>query len=126
MQSFRVVVINTDGRREELKKIYPGDWMSEAPLVLAVCSVVGQTWIRRDKKNYGDVDAAIVMDHIILAATALGLGTCLIASFQPQALKDIFQLEENLEPIVLTPLGYPSEAYVQRTRKSIEDLVIYR
>lgn len=125
-QEFRVIVIETAGRKEELKRIYGRDWFVEAPYILCVCSIPGKTWVRRDNKNYADVDAAIVMDHIILAATAQGLGTCWIGAFDPQAAREVLGLDDTLEPVVFTPLGYAKDATGNKVRKPLEDLVVYR
>ena len=76
-QAFQIIVIQTKGREEELKQVYGRDWFVQAPLVLCVCAIPAENWTRRgDNKNYYDVDAAIVMDHLILAAASMGLGTC--------------------------------------------------
>lgn len=123
-QVFKVFVIATEGRQGELKKIYPKDWFSEAPYVLCVCSTPGENWVRKDGKNYSDVDAAIVMDHIILAATALGLGTCWIGAFDAQAAREVLGLDQALEPVVFTPLGYPKGEAPNKVRKSLDDLII--
>ncbi|HEX7715379.1 MAG TPA: nitroreductase family protein [Bacillota bacterium] len=125
-QEFRVIVVETAGRKDELTRIYTRDWFAEAPYVLCVCSIPSKTWVRRDNKNYADVDATIVMDHIILAATAQGLGTCWIGAFDPQAAREVLKLDESLEPVAFTPLGYAKDVMVNKARKSIEDLVIYR
>ncbi|NLY19395.1 MAG: nitroreductase [Clostridiaceae bacterium] len=126
LQSFKIIVAKTDGRRELFKKIYHRPWFSEAPYVLGVCALTDKCWVRSDQKSYADVDAAIVMDHIILAATALGLGTCWIGAFDPEAVKEAFELEDGIEPIAFTPLGYPNENYVKRKRKPLEELVIFK
>lgn len=124
-QAIKIIVVNTEGRREALKKIYPRDWFVDVPYVLCVCSVPGKAWIRADKKNYSDVDAAIVMDHIILAATALNLGTCWVAGFDAQAAQDILELDPAWEPVAFTPLGYRNEVPVKKVRKPLEEIVVY-
>ncbi len=126
LQPFKIIVAETKGRKEALKKIYPREWFSDAPYIIGVCTVSGDCWVRRDQKSYANVDAAIVMDHMILAATDLGVGTCWIGAFDPRAFMDAFELEENLEPVVLTPLGYPSDIKTDRGRKPFDDLVIYK
>jgi len=78
-QPFQLIVIHTKGRETELKRIYAREWFVQAPLIICACSVPAQAWVRRDAKNYGEVDVAIMMDHLILAATELGLGTCWIS-----------------------------------------------
>ncbi len=126
LQEFRIVVLPTAGRTEELKKVYPAGWFTEAPLVLAVCVNPGQSWSRMDQKNYSDVDGAIVMDHIILAATALGLGTCWIGAFNPDVTRKALDLDQAWEPLALTPLGYAKDGAFKKTRKAVADLVIYQ
>jgi nitroreductase len=125
-QSFKVFVIKTSGFKDELKKIYSRDWFSQPPYVIAVCGIPEGNWIRRDGKNYVDVDAAIVMDHIILAAADLGLGTCWIGAFDPNAAREFLELPENMEPIVFTPLGYPADSPDSKIRKPIDEIVVYK
>jgi nitroreductase len=125
-QPFRVIVVHTAGRKEELKHIYKGEWFSDAPLVVCVAIVTAEGWTRRDDgKNYLYVDAAIVMDHIVLAATALGLGTCWIAAFDPIGAREVLGLPEGVEPILFTPLGYPADRPRVKNRKPAAELVYY-
>ena len=72
-QPFRILVLKTAGREASLKRIYGPDWFIQAPLVLAVCGIREEGWVRSaDQQSYLYVDAAIVMDHIALAAADLG------------------------------------------------------
>jgi nitroreductase len=125
-QEFRVIALPTAQRQAELKQVYGRDWFVEAPLVLAVCAIPGQSWVRSDGKNYSDVDAAIVMDHMVLAATALGLGTCWIGAFDAAAARRVFELEPGWEPVLLSPLGYARDNSFKKQRKSLEELVVYK
>ncbi len=124
-QPVRVLVIETEGREVALQRIYGRDWFTQPPLVLAVCGVHDEAWVRtrHDDKSYLDVDAAIVMDHLILAATALGLGTCWIAAFDPEAAREVLQLPDGVEPIVFTPLGYPDVTPSEKKRKALKEIV---
>jgi nitroreductase len=133
-QPFQVIVIRTEGREAELGRIYGKEWFVQPPLMLCVCGVQDQGWVRReDGKNHNDVDAAIVMDHIILAATELGLGTCWIAAFDPAAAREVLALPAGVEPIVFTPLGYADPATSTgagdepkpKKRKPLSELVRY-
>lgn len=124
-QPFRVLVVPTRGREAELRQVYDKEWFVSAPLVLVVCGVSSEAWVRKDGKSYLDVDAAIVMDHIILAATDEGLGTCWIAAFDAAAARRIFQLPDDAEPVLLTPLGYSTGESRAKERKSIQELVYF-
>lgn len=123
-QPIRVIVIRTAEQREDLSRIYGRRWFVDAPIVLCVCGIEAEGWMRsHDGKSYVDVDAAIVMDHIILAATALELGTCWIAAFDPDEARDVLKLPEGVEPIIFSPLGYSDDQPGTKRRKPLEDIV---
>ncbi len=124
-QPFRLIVIHTSGREAELKRIYDRDWFVQAPLVICACAVPAEGWVRRDGKRYTDVDVAIVMDHLVLAAANVGLGTCWIAAFDPDAAREVLGLPDDVEPIALTPLGYPADSPRPKERKPLSELVKY-
>jgi len=125
MQPFQLIVVHTRGREEEFRRIYNREWFVQAPLIIVVCGIPSKAWVRHDKANYSVVDAAIVMDHLILAATNLGLGTCWIGAFDPKAARQILGIPEEVEPIVMTPLGYPNDQPRPKARKSLVELVRY-
>lgn len=122
-QAFGLIVVHTAGRRDGLKRVYGRDWLADAPIVIAACGIPAANWVRRDGRNYVDVDVAIVMDHLILAAANEGLGTCWIGAFDPDAAREVFGLPEGVEPIALTPLGYPADEWRPKNRKDLAELV---
>ena len=125
-QPVQLVVMHTAGREEELGKIYRRPWFVQAPLVIAVCAVSSQAWVREsDKFNARLIDAAIVADHLILAAANLGLGTCWIANFNTEAARSVLRLPDEVEPVIFTPLGYPADQPGPKTRKPLTELVRY-
>jgi nitroreductase len=124
-QPFRLVVARTETRLSDFKRVYDRDWFVQAPLVICACGYPEEGWVRYDGKSYIDVDVAIAMDHLILAAADLGLGTCWIASFNVQAARDVFGLPDAFDPIVITPLGYPDDQPSPKERKMLPELVHY-
>lgn len=124
-QPFRIIVIHTKDREDELRRIYPRTWFAQAPLILCMCAVPKTGWSRMDGKNYCDIDAAIAMDHLILASADIGLGTCWIAAFDPVAARQILKLPSDVEPIAFTPLGYPADKPQPKNRLPLEHLVRY-
>ncbi len=124
-QPFVLIVLRTADRQAELKRVYGRDWFVRAPLVIAACGAPDQAWVRRDGKNYVDVDVAITLDHLILAAADLGLGTCWVAAFDPAAAREVLGLPDSVEPIAFTPLGYPADVLRPKERKPLADLVRY-
>ena len=124
-QPFQLVIIPTKGREEELLRIYNKRWFVQAPLIICACSVSSRSWVRQNGKSYCDVDVAIAMDHLVLAATDLGLGTCWVGAFNPDEARKVLNLPDDLEPVVFTALGYPDDEPGKKIRKSMGELIRY-
>jgi len=125
-QPFQLIVMHTAGRQEEIGQIYRRAWFVQAPMVIAVCAVSSQAWVREsDRFNARLIDAAIVADHLILAATNLGLGTCWIAAFNVEAARSVLCLPADVEPVIFIPLGYPADQPGPKIRKPLGELVRY-
>ncbi len=125
-QPFQLVVIHTAGCEDEVRRMYHRDWFVSAPLVIVACGLTNDGWVRGyDNANYTNVDVAIAMDHLILAAAELGLGTCWIANFDPAVVRQVLHLPDGVEPVALTPLGYPADQPKPKERKPLADLVRY-
>jgi len=124
-QPFRLIVIHTKGREDELAKIYGRPWFTQAPIVICIVGVPSEGWVRQDGENYMLVDVAIAMDHLILEATNLGLGTCWVGAFSPEAARDVLALPPDVVPVAFTPLGYPDAEPREKVRKNLNELVKY-
>ena len=123
-QPFRIVVLDARGRPEGLGRVYARPWFLQAPLVICVCGVPEEAWVRKDGRSHLDVDAAIVMDHIILAATEEGLGTCWVCAFDEAKAKAILGVPPEARVVAMVTLGY-SDGSPPRpfARKPLADLV---
>jgi nitroreductase len=125
-QPFQLIVVHTAGREAEIGKIYPRPWFVQAPLLIGVCAISSLAWVREsDRFNARLIDAAIVTDHLILAAANLGLGTCWVAAFNVEAARSVLQLPADAEPVIFTPLGYPADQPGSKIRKPLNELVRY-
>ena len=124
-QPFQIIVIQTKKKKQKLLSIYSREWFVQAPLVLCICGIPSSAWVRSDGKNYLDVDVAIVVDYITLAAADLGLGTCFIAAFDAMSARQVLALPEEADPILFTPLGYPDVMPGIKKRKNLDELIRY-
>jgi nitroreductase len=124
-QPFRILVIHTEDRESELQQIYPSEWFSQAPILICICAIKDKAWKRHDGKNYADIDAAIVMDHLILASVNAGLGTCWVAAFDVPTARKVLNIPDEWEPVAFTPLGYAEGYAKDKTRRPLSDLIIH-
>ncbi|MBN2502500.1 MAG: nitroreductase family protein [Anaerolineales bacterium] len=125
-QPFQLIVVHTEGREADMQRIYHREWFLSAPLVICACAVRAEGWTRADGKDYTDVDVAIVVDHLTLAAADLGLGTCWVGSFDRDAVIDVLKLPAEAEPLVILPIGYAADPPRPKERKPLAELVRYK
>ncbi|MBU7004151.1 MAG: nitroreductase family protein [Theionarchaea archaeon] len=114
-QPWHFVVVKSKETRDAMGA---PDWVADAPVVLVVCGdpEVSATW--------NVVDPTIAMEHMILAATNLGLGTCWIGRLgRDEQVKKVLDIPGHLKVIAITPIGYPDESPPPRDRKSLDQIV---
>lgn len=77
--------------------------------------------------DYPWVDIGIAGEHLVLAASELGLGTCWIGWIKPRVLSDMLQWPKSIKPAAVITVGYPlrpDDAPLPTTRrKPLEEIV---
>ncbi len=126
-QPITIHVMNKGKDLDKLRECYSRSWFHNAPSVLVLTGRREDAWVRSyDGYNSLEIDAAIMMDHMILAAEAEGVSTCWIIAFDPEVVRKALNLAADEIPLIMTPLGYYPEGYEKREmpeRKSLEELV---
>lgn len=107
-QPQRILVLNTDEAMSKLRdctKCHFG-----APTAMLICHNKEESWVRKyDGALSSPVDGAIVTTHMMLAAHNEGVGCCWVMHFDPAAMRESFNIPENIEPLALLVMGYPAE-----------------
>ncbi len=124
-QPWEFVVVTGHVMMSRVHECYHRDWFASAHTCIIVLGNHEQAWKRRDGKDFTDVDAAIAIDHITLAATEQGLGTCWICNFDAQKLREVLELPSQIEPIAILPIGYAAEGaeIPEKKRKNLNEVV---
>ncbi len=68
-------------------------------------------------------DPMIAVEHMVLAATGLGYGTCWIGAFDEEEVKRLLRIPDELKVVALLPIGFPDEAPAPRARKPLKEIV---
>ncbi len=110
-----VVVLDEEQRRRVAEACAGQMWMAEAGAIIAG---VGKPTA---SEKWYPVDVAIAMQNMILAATALGYGTCWIGAFDQARVKEVLGVPEEMEVVALTPLGVPADRPEPRPRQPLEE-----
>lgn len=123
-QPRHFIVITDEEMKAKIVEAYPRKWFQEAPVIIATCGDHSVSWKRKDGKDHCDIDVAIAVDHMTLAAADLGLGTCWICAFDSTVAHKALNLPENYEVVALLAIGYSAEEEIkEKKRKNIEEIV---
>lgn len=123
-QPWHFIVITDESVKSRVSECYARDWFKTVPAIIIVCGDHAKSWKRKDGKDHCDLDAAIAVDHMTLAATELGLGTCWVCAFDAKRCHEVLGLPENLEAIAMMPIGYAADNQEpEKKRKSLADIV---
>lgn len=71
-------------------------------------------------------DDGIQLQAITLGAAAIGLGGCIIKSFNAQIVREIFGMTENIVPLYVLALGAPGETSLIVPQRDSSDIFYYR
>jgi len=123
-QPVHFIVVTDEGVKSKVAETYARDWFKKAPAIIIVCGDHAKSWKRKDGKDHCDIDAAIAVDHMTLAAADLGLGTCWVCAFNAEKCHEVLGLPENIEAIAMMPIGYAADdKEPEKKRKSIDEIV---
>lgn len=107
-QPQRIFVLNSDESIAKLKNCTKCHF--NAPTAMLVCHNKEESWVRKyDGALSSPVDAVIVTTYMMLAAQNEGVGTCWVMHFDPAAMRESYNIPNNIEPIALLVMGYPSD-----------------
>lgn len=121
-QPQRIFVVENVSCLEQLKEATR--FTFDAKTILVVCHDPSASWHRKnDQKDHGMIDSSIVASFMMLAATALGIGSTYVCAFDEEKVKAILQIPGEYRINCLLPLGYPNESMKERNRKPLEETV---
>ena len=125
-QQWRFIVVTDQAIRGELAVAAEQPFVGEAPVVVAAVGLTPDEQMHCEIPT-DPVDCAIALEHIALAATAEGLGTCWIGHFDQAACCRILGVPATARIIELMPLGYPAGAAGAgpKSRKPLDEIVCH-
>jgi len=121
LQSYRIFVVRDEEKRRKLMEASgPQGWMTSAPVFLVFFADLDQYTSGMGDRLTDIVptqDATIAQAYAQLAACDLGLGTCWVAPFARDQVKEILHIEGNLSLTGILTIGHSSEPVPKRKRR---------
>lgn len=136
-QPWNFIVVQSEEMRTKVAHVsHEQDWMLGAP-VFIVCvadirvatTETGPLNINEDTPGIGPkqiiLDTAIAGENIVLAAEALGLGTCWVSWYLQDEIRPVLGIPSDKYVVAVITLGYPDQTPKQRPRRSLEEVIRY-
>ena len=136
-EPWRFIIIKSEWMRQKLAETANDQkWMLSAPAFI-VCVADSSARMHVDGKLKLDEnspqeavkqiirDTSIAIEHMILEATSLGLGTCWVSSFTQNQIRPILSVPPDKYVVGIVTVGYAGEKPTARPRKKIEEIVRY-
>lgn len=124
-QPWLWLIVRSAEAKEKLQECYDREWFKTAPMYIVGMRNVNENWVRRyDEKPHGDIDVAIATEHLCLAATERGLGTCWVCNYDTDKMQQLFP-REGYEAVVIISIGHIAEdcPHAEKKRKDMSEIV---
>ena len=124
-QPWHWLIVRSDEAKQKLQQCYDREWFKTAPMYIVGMRNVDENWVRRyDEKPHGDIDVAIATEHLCLAATERGLGTCWVCNYDTEKMQQLFP-REGYEAVVIIPIGHIADdcPCAEKKRKEMSEIV---
>ena len=125
-QPWKFLIVESEEAKARLQLCYNRDWFKTAPLYILALKNNNADWVRRsDEKHHGDVDVSIAVEHITLAATERGLGSCWVCAYDSNIMKEQFPQPEGWEAVAIVPIGHiaPDCPRKEKERKALNEII---
>ncbi|GAW28467.1 nitroreductase family protein [Carboxydocella sp. ULO1] len=128
LQPWKFYVVK---KQESKKALGEAAWQQEfiasAPVVIVVSALpelVAAHYGPRGRDLYVIQDTAAAIMNLLLAAHAVGLGSCWVGAFLEKEVRRIIGAGEDELPVAIIPLGYAAEESAKPARRSLNDCVV--
>ncbi len=125
-QPCHFVVVDDANKRKELQEAaYGQEILNTAPLVIVVCADPQRVsdYGERGMKLWCLLDCANAAENMLLAAHALGYGSCWMGGFSESGVKKVLGLPDNFRVMALLPIGKAAEEPTPPARRPLAEIV---
>ena len=120
-QPYHFIVITDNEIKKKLSKGMFNRFIQDSAITIVGCANINDILTGK----WAVVDTSISLQNMVIAAWALGVGSCWIGDFKEDDIKQLLKILDKWKIVALVSFGYPAEQPHQRKKKDIEELVSY-
>ena len=119
-QPWHFIVLTDSEIKKELSKGMFNRFIKDAPITVVGCAhkdLIASKW--------SIVSTTIALQNMVVAAWAMGIGSCWVGDFSEEKVKKLLNIPESWNIVALVSFGYPAEKPQPRKKKTIEKIVSF-
>lgn len=117
-QPWHFIVVTSNESKKELSKWLFTKHIKDSPVTIVGCAKTGFL----DRK-WSIIGTSIALQNMVIAAWALGIGSCWIGGFKEDKVKELLEIPDKWKIVALVTLGYPDKIPHVKRKKPIEKVV---
>jgi nitroreductase len=131
LQPWHFIVVTEPQLKQQLADGRYNQFIPKCPVTIIGCAntsvTVKSPYLKElyEKYQLSIVDVSIALQNIVIAAWALGVGSCWIGDFREQHVKSLLQIPDHWRVVALLTLGYPINPPQSKTKKPLNDIISY-
>ena len=127
IQPWEFIIVRDQQMKRQLSEAaLEQSFVADAPIVIVVCADKersGQGYGNRGVNLYCIQDTAAATQNMLLAAYALGLGSCWVGAFREEPISRALNIPAHVRPVAMIPVGYAAENPASRRHRGVGDII---
>lgn len=123
IQPWEFILVDDETMIKKIKLLSPGLYGVPKALIVLCINEKKSEKAGRQGRSLAVMDISMAAQNMMLMAYSLGLGSCPIVSFNKQGLKQLLDMPEEVDPVLMISLGYPEEWPSPPARRPLEEVV---
>lgn len=102
-----VKILDGDKRKRLASEAYWQSWISDASVVVVFTAIYKRTTRKYGSrgKRYVHIEVGHAGQNLFLQAISLGLASVVVGAFSDKNVKELLDLPDNVEPMIMMPVG---------------------
>jgi len=121
VQPWHFIVLTDCEIKENLSHGRWNTFVKDSAFTVVGCAYVGDSY----GQKWSTIDTTIALENMVIAAWALGVGSCWIGDFKEEEVKKLLNIPDDWKVIALISFGYPAEQPGSRRKKPLTEIVGY-
>ena len=101
-QPWHFIAVTDEEIKQKLSWGRVNWFIKDAPLTIVGCANTG-------RGNWSTLDTTIALQNMVIAAWAMGVGSCWLGAFKEGDVKQLLNIPDNWKVVALVTFGYPAE-----------------